>query len=190
MHQQYLHDLTAILGSGCTPDSWQHVKPPMYTVSLYVCGKLSQYPSGLALHVHINSSLVGPGHDWAPEARPRVAGAYAIFDAADPTPFRGILAAAALRLPSRGHLERVVRRPKPKLQWDVLMWRGVRPGLQAQDKLPAGEQDCQILLSSDSLGMLYAFSRVLFEPEPTARGPVRQKEPDLQREAERVIANM
>ena len=66
----------------------------------------------------------------------------------------------------------------------------VEGGLQALDSVTTGERDCQVLLSSDSLGMLYTFNKVLFETEPTARTRVRQKEPDLQREVERVIARM
>jgi hypothetical protein len=66
----------------------------------------------------------------------------------------------------------------------------VEGGLQVLDSITAGERDCQVLLSSDSLGMLFTFNKVLFEAEPTARAKVRQKEPDLQREVERVIARM
>ena len=49
-----------------------------------VCGL--QFPSDVALDLHINSCLVGPGHDWPPESRPPGAGVFVIFDAGRKTP--------------------------------------------------------------------------------------------------------
>ena len=70
------------------------------------------------------------------EARPRVAGAYAIFEATDLNPFRGILAAAAFRLPSRGHLDESSTSSEAQAPVECV---DVEGGLQALDKLTAGE---------------------------------------------------
>jgi hypothetical protein len=103
LYHTYNSCLAALTGPNCTPDCWKNIKPRLGTTFSCVCGQV--FPSDVALDLHITvaSSPVGSVHDWPPETHPRVAGAYVIFDVTDPNPFRGVIAAAAFRLPSRGH---------------------------------------------------------------------------------------
>ena len=84
---------------GPSSDSWngvQHTDEPM-TYNC-VCGK--DFKSLFALELHIVSQPSGL-HDRPPECRPRLGGACILFDATDPNPFGGVLAATSCRFASR-----------------------------------------------------------------------------------------
>jgi len=122
------------------PKSWEGV-PSNENHDRVGCVCRQTFDAIFACDIRVHRGLVGPKHDIAPEARPRLATAWVLMDVVEENVFQAVIAAGAQRLCSRGHH---VESSTSTEQRTVLC------ALQdVKDMLP---QNSALLLSTDSDG--------------------------------------
>ena len=114
---------------------------------------------------HVAKGWVGSSHDRSPECRPRLDIAYVISDASHPNPYQSVLAAHAMRVMSRSSDDE----PSTSAEEQC-----VTAAVGSLNRI--AHDNCEALLSSDSLSGLMALKNVCMYSDLTVRHGVRTKE--------------
>jgi len=131
----------------------------------HTCVWGKSFASVYALKNHVAEGWVGSSHGRSPECRPRLGIAYIISDASHLNPYQSVLAAHAIRVVSRSSDDEPSTSVKEQC---VTAAMGILNRIAADN--------CEVLLSSDSLSGLMALKKVCMYPDLTARHGVRTKE--------------
>jgi len=118
-----------------------------------------------SLKNHVAESWVGSSRDRSLECRPRLGIAYIISDASHPNPCQSVLAAHAMRIVSRSSDDE----PSTSVEEQC-----VTAAMGSLNRI--APDNCEALLSSNSLSGLLALKKVCMYSDLTARHRIRTKE--------------
>ena len=130
------------------------------------CGE--HFPSQFALDLHIAGGGGAGVHGLLADSRPRLGGAFLVFDDTAPNPYRALIAAASFRFRSRGLQVEQSNYAEEQIMAIALQ--------QVEALLGQSNEACEILIVSDSQVTLTGLRNVAFLRQQTTRQFVRQPE--------------